>query len=375
MKMTDSAGKRTPTSRSDGRSRLPFIIAAIVAVLAVGGMVWMAISQRDTAPAAQASPTTEPTLAPSPTEEPSATPTPTPVEPPIVALTSAGDLVLLDPATGATQRTIASDPSWTGPITVDPNREYAYVGAEDFSPGTTDPETIDRVSLSDGSAEDLLAGYGPAISPDGRTLAYSAPGTDLSKQSQGVYLLDLETGDNPYLLAEECTECSFGIDQPAWSPDGSRLFASMGMHDSPYPAEYLLAVNVSTATSFADAQDLTPPDDQPEDPALPGVGWSDPTSLADGGLAVYVTQCEAECADDMIAPLSHAYIRVLDPTSGEVRERIDMSGMQVIDLAASPTGTGLSIVVAAATDGPFQLYRWDSGTGLRPLAEGIVAVG
>ena len=356
-----------------GRSiRAAAVGLASVAVL-IGAAVIVYAAPWDPPPTPPATPT--------PTLEPTPEPTEENAQPPIVALTTAGDLALLHPDTGETLVVAASDPRWSGGISFDPDRTHIYLVAEA-------PEwkwgTIQRVSLSDGSVEDVAVGVEPSISPDGRTLAYAAPapGVNLdtpldAEVTQGVHFLDLASGATRYVPAYPCTECSFSIDQPAWSGNGSRVFASMGMHDGLFPSsgESLLAADAASIADFANAELLGPLYDDPEDESLPLVGWGSPIWVNPFSLAAVVTQCDEICERDG-QWLEQAHIRMFDPSSGEVSQRIDVSGLDVIDLTPSPDGTSLAIVARTGTSptAPPMLYRWDGGEELRLIARDIVAV-
>lgn len=97
----------------------------------------------------------------------------------------------------------------------------------------------------------------PALSPDGRTIAYGGDGGE--EGSSGIVLLDLATGTRRTLTND-------GAVAPAWSPDGTKIVAALY-------SRRVLVFDVATGATLASI----------EDPGTQGVlGWT-----ADGSAVIY----------------------------------------------------------------------------------------
>lgn len=121
------------------------------------------------------------------TSEPTPPPTPpAPAEPDLVGVTVEGDLVMIDPETGAIFRTVyqgltipRADHTTIG-LTVTRDHAFADVAhVPGFPPDQplvreSDPTEILRISLAGGTATRVADGVQPAVSPDGQTLAYGS---------------------------------------------------------------------------------------------------------------------------------------------------------------------------------------------------------
>ena len=94
-------------------------------------------------------------------------------EPGIVAVTKAGALVDLDPATGAVRQTLVSSGVTGDEVSVASN------GTVYFATGSGCTGTIKSVPASGGTPTVVGSGWDPAVSPDGTKLAYAdQPGSD-----------------------------------------------------------------------------------------------------------------------------------------------------------------------------------------------------
>lgn len=302
------------------------------------------------------------------------------VDPPIVALTTTGDLVLLSPETGETLEVITSDPALRGPISLAADRSAAFLGRGG------PPYEVVRVSLTDGSITPIADGLSPSLSPDGQTLAYVAPyniNHPDDSEWRSLALLDLATGDVQYLPDNSCGGCARRIDQPAWSPDGSRLYIAVGFEDSALPSMDLVVVIPGTTTDLD-----TAPVFQPNDTYTHGIPGF-PAFLTDGTLAVasviYVGSGDA--ADGLTSHLGT--IETFEASSATTLD----NGQQLPELhsidrddevlthtrgvASRPWANGLAIVAEDWSDPAglqHDVYIWEGGDQLRWLADGIIAV-
>lgn len=362
-----------------GRALRATAIGAASLALVVGAAVAVVALPRDPlppvdtpTPTAAPTPRPTPTLAPAPSPTPSPTPTttqtPTPVDPPIAALTTGGDLVLLDPESGAVTSTVyegltTTDP-WKTALSVSPDRRFAYVSHVVSSEQGRGWEIL-RVSLADGSADPVAEGINPAVSPDGATLAYTGDdpsfqvNPDSPEDDAGIALVlrDLATGAERSIATGTGGNPAASLAQVAWSPDGGTLFVPMGMEGSS-----LYALDAD-ATDFEGALSLGDDDGT--------MSESEPTVLADGTLLV-------SCSPYDGVP-DEPYVAVIDPLTGSVTGRVEpLSGTSIFDMAARPSGRGLAFLADQTMSDDFSvsgsLYRWDDGGEPRLLGTGFVAV-
>jgi len=345
-----------------GRALRATGVAALSAAAVVGVAVAVVALPTDSVPPVE-TPTVEPTPspdpvpAPTPSQTPTSTPTPeAPSEPPIVAVTEAGAVVLLDPQSGAPVATVmeglSTEDTAKMALTVAPDRSAAYVSQAVRTPDETRLEII-RVPLDGSPAEVIAEGMQPAISPDGRTLAYVAedpeqPGSDLF----GLILLDIATGTSRYVPSGLDASGAGWIDQLAWSRDGTRLYVPIG-----YEGSQLVAVDAA-ATTLDGAVSLG--DDVPE---------KEPVVLPDGTVLV---ACGASYAE-----LDDSYVAAIDPATGSATQRLaPATGRHIVDMAAHPAAQSVAFLAVTSADAArgLSLYRWDEGTEPRLLGTGFLAV-
>lgn len=368
-----------------GRALRTTAVTVASAAVIIGAAALVNAAPWDTTPVPPATPTPAPTQDHNPEPTPDHTPEPTgepePTEPPIVALTTNGDLVLLDPETGEIIEVVTSDESLRGPISLTEDRSFAYPGRDG------PPSDVVRVSLADGSTTTVVEGHSPSLSPDSRTLAYIAQyniNHPDDSEWRSLALLDLVTGEAQYLADNTCGGCGRRIDQPAWSLDGSRLYVSAGFVDGLIPSLSVLEVVPGLTPTLDDARVILADSTEREH-------LGHPTFLPDGRLAF------VGVVDGRTGPLDGSgpegpiwgVVGVVDPATSEIVElhqfpelrSIDAEGRHVTwtnDAAASPTEPTLAIVVedwSNPSEGRFHLYLWEDDNELRLLVEGIVAVG
>lgn len=323
-----------------GVASLAVVVGAAVAVYAAP---WQPVPPVVTpTPTIEPTPTPTPDVTPDPT--PSAAPTPVP-ELQLVALTSAGDIVVIDPATGGTDKVLASGLpiATSNPCTLalSPDGAVAYVDSAD--------RQVLRVTLADGTTEVVADGFNAEVSPDGLTLAFAGRDDDAG-WGTGLWLLDLATGSRRHIPDELAVADAPRVTTgPAWSPDGGTVYVANGWDEG----SSILAVDVAGTARLGDARVVGPQDD--------ALSWATPSVRADGSLAVFVRDMGFEPTD------ASMNITFVDPATGAPGTRIDTPGRWVADLAAHPTDGSLVVVF---TDGALAI--WD-GSELREVAAGFEA--
>lgn len=377
-------------------------LAAAAVVVGIGAVVYAAPWDAPPMPPATSTPTVTPEPSPEPTPDPTVQPPETaapavpeaPEVPPLVAVTAANDLVVIDPDTGEITRVVLSgisdDPDHSPALDVSPDGRHAYI----TSPGAGWPGEVQRVPFSDGTPEPIGVGGSPAVSPDGRTLAYVGPdpGAD-PEESRGLNLVDLGTGQLVRHIPDStCIGCGRFVGPPFWSPDGSRLFMALGWVDGyPTAAEYIVEITEDTV-ELSEARQVGPEH-------VPATGiftrWPSATFLADGRLVAFEASGDEAAwrdADDGPGLQVAERLAIVDPDSGAVTQRVALpDGLRLagnhgegrttirpVQIAASPYGPSLAMVVWLGWDNVdghhYALYRWDIDGELQHLADDIVAV-
>ena len=174
------------------------------------------------------------TTAPTSVTSPSASTPAVPVRPPIVAVTSAGTLEVIDPTTGTAQRTLATGATGDE-VARSPNGATVY-----FEVGSGCEHQIESVPFTGGSPNVVAAGMDPAVSPDGTELAYARQPdqtmpdclTGLSNPASAfaVVVRQLSSGrETTYPMSPQAV--ATGLPAPithlSWAPDGHRLAVSV----------------------------------------------------------------------------------------------------------------------------------------------------
>ncbi|NCT90627.1 hypothetical protein GXB85_06675 [Cellulomonas sp. APG4] len=350
--------------------------AAVLALaVAVQAAPW---ATQDPPPAA---PTTDP--APEPTSEPRTDDDPAPdteeptqdvpdtdeEEPPIpagpaslVAVTTAGELVMIDPVTGDRVEVVTDgiaidgDPLKTH-VTVSADRTVAYVGHYGDGFG------ILRVSLPDGDAEPVfegLRGYGPALSPDGRTLAFAGADPDAPQgaESFGLNIVDLATEEVRHVTWDEYNVAR-AIGQPSWSSDGTSLYLPVGWGEG----LDVVRIDPETTTTL-------------EGLASHRLGTTEeqsanaPQALADGRLLLAAHGWGFDPGPDTYRVLT------VGPDGRADGEIAELAGMAVIDAAGTADGTRVAVLARPArSDADPDLFVWDGASVVHLGQQGLVAVG
>ena len=357
-------------------------MASAAAAVALGVAVQAAPFQDAPTPPAEQTPVVEPTRTPTtspttPAPEPTPEQTPDPTAPPVttdrplVALTPEGRLVRLDPDTGEAREEVVSGLGVTpdATVAVAPDGESAYVQID-----AADGElpSIIRVSLLDGTTQDVASGWDPAISPDGTTLAFlgPAPGTD-PLATRGLTLLDLATQSVRHLPDDEwCGDCERVVTGPTWSPDGRQVAVLRGS-TAELSGLQVTVVDVDTAQSVDDGRVV--PTQRDAEGSGRVTSPEDQVFLPDGRLAVLL-RTMATGADPAVTDA--VSVDLLDPATGAVTATIE--GPAADGGRLTGAGDGLALVtehlVPGGQGGPTRLHLWDGTGAFREVGEGLVAV-
>lgn len=157
--------------------------------------------------------------------------------PSIVAVTTAGSVVVLNPVTGEATTTLTGTQDAVGDeVSVSPDGSTAYFA---IRPKGSCADQIESVPLAGGKAAVVAAGVLPAISPDGTELAFVHEqfGGGVSPVQFGcekdasiqVDVLNLATHMvRTYPAPPEDATLVSPVSHLSWSPDGSTLLVSSG---------------------------------------------------------------------------------------------------------------------------------------------------
>lgn len=176
--------------------------------------------------------------------------------PGVVAVTTAGALVTLDPSSGAITRTLVSGGVLGDEVAVSPDGSTVY-----FAAGSGCKSEIESVSSGGGSPAAIGPGELPAVSPDGSTLAFAnqlllkqgcIPGQGNLAADFKLVIRTLSTGSERVLpLPPQVRKGGLfsPISHLSWAPDGVTLAVSTSaVQDNEGWNLYL--VNTSTARYY-----------------------------------------------------------------------------------------------------------------------------
>ena len=254
--------------------------------------------------------------------------------------------------TGRLIRTLAPDAGlnrFTPQPAVSPGGMVYFDEAHDVN-GIPD-EQILSVPLSGGQVTSVADGHDPAVSPDGRFLAYLTY-ADITNVGQGVAVRDLRTGATKIWRYSTVDPDITGL---SWSPDSQEVSFTT---TTPTPDNRSLTVgawvlNASTPTGSLDAAR--------EIPLAPGMAWAGYVNRADG---IGVTQHWAGTI-----PSSSFGLSVVDATTGRVIASLPhVSGQlavgNVLDGAEGTVqidASGQHLALVEVGSGSGALYRWTIG--------------
>ena len=169
-----------------------------------------------------------------PASSPASSPTPA-GEPGIVAVTTAGALVTLDPATGSVQRTLVPGGVLGGEIAVSPDGSTVYYAVQQAACDLN----IFSISINGGTPVPVASGEDPAISPDGTKLAFAQepvmtqdclPGPKKFASDFKLVILTLSSGAQR-VIPQPPQVVKDGLPAPisylSWASDSARLAVSI----------------------------------------------------------------------------------------------------------------------------------------------------
>jgi hypothetical protein len=178
---------------------------------------------------------------------------PAPTEPGIVAVTTHGALVVLDPSTGSVIRTLAGSGVLGDEISVSPNGSTVY-----FAHGTACHPEILSVNVDGSGTAPITTGELPAISPDGTKLAFTRqpsfttgciPSPANLTKSYKLVIRTLATGAEkvlPLSPSEQQSGLPSPISHLSWASDSTRLAVStLAVQDNEGWALYLVDTSVA----------------------------------------------------------------------------------------------------------------------------------
>lgn len=225
-------GEAAEGLRLPGAGRRAAVIALAVSVaVVVAGVVLAAIDAGDGTRIV-----TAPETAGTPEVPVDAVELPEGTPPTILALApDTGKVVLLDPASGDEIRVLATHPPDKGQslqgVALTPDRRYAYYA---LAAGCGDGSIYQVRTEGRSRPRWVAGGISPAVSPDGRRLAYAAPGRQRADGTGGchnvVVVRDLISGEELRRISfpdDEAHQSAFYLDAAftrlSWAPDSRRL--------------------------------------------------------------------------------------------------------------------------------------------------------
>lgn len=306
-------------------------------------------------------PTTGPRVSRSPAQ-------PAAAGPGIVAVTTAGSVEMIDPATGAVTRTLVAGGAFGDEISVSGGKVY-YAARRGCS------SEIYAVPLAGGPPAAIVAGAQPAVSPDGTRLAYMrepyASGGQPVYQSCGLpasgtpavslVIRNLASGAEtvyrkpPAVLRSPLV---YPVSHLSWAPDGSRLLLSMGAVSSG-TGQALVMLDPTRTIYYVPGNYLAGGGRVPG-PGGQGAYYREAVFMPDGNLLVNVI-----CGPQGCGP-SNARLEEVTPAGTPVRQLVPiMAGQDHSSLAAS----GPWVLFLSGTD----LYVFRNGRPPAHVAAGLAA--
>jgi hypothetical protein len=269
-------------------------------------------------------------------------------------LTKDQKVVLGNADTGEVTHTLvdaAADDSQLGDdVALTPDHGAVYFVATPAEGDHAGQVSIFRVAAAGGEEEPVwvAAGTNPALSPDGKYLAY------VSNASE-VVLREIETGDDRLWAAPPDSENV--IRDLAFTADSKELAFVAAPSEEPgvlYLLDVLNLSSLATGASLNDAGRLGPSEEAPA-----GTGWSTPDYRASYETMVVVESCCALGAEGYDGDSSFV---VINPTTGQSPGDTPVSGGSGTVVMAKYDISGQNqLVLTADAEGQTSLYRGEAG--------------
>jgi hypothetical protein len=264
---------------------------------------------------------------------------------PIVA-SRRGRIVLLRPSDGRELCTLVEIDQAKGTLitlTLTPNGETVYFAES----GLSRCASIFAVNVGGSVVRRVVdGGYAPAVSPNGRSLAYNASYTCGDRRHR-IVVRDLDSGKE----REWVGTWEGGYGDPIWAPDARFLVIAKSGADA--ASHFLLDTRKN---GLLDGKPW-PPFDERDPPTVGGVSLSDPGVTLDGFTVRPITKTVAFgvfYSDEQ--PDEPHPILELDPQTGALKTLIER-GVRPIDFDS----TGMHLLYHGYGMG-FSLYRFSKGT-------------
>jgi len=311
-------------ARGSRRRRRQVLTAAVVALaIGAGGAGTAYASLGQPGRAGHGAPAARPTAGSSAPVSPG--------RPDIVAVTTRGELVVLDPLSGEARRILVAGGVAGGAVAVSPDGRTAYFAARH---GCQDE--IESVPVAGGRPEPVTAGVLPAVSPDGKELAFVRQGNGtgchhLATSGDEVVIRHLPGGGETVLEPMAKPGPPHPVSRLSWSPDSRRLLVSAG------PAqdnEGWQLVQVDPATTRYYLAGAAPGNAAVPFPGLAGRYYREGVYLPDGDLLV-----NQVCCSGLPARVTSTLILEVTPSGQLVRQvAIGFRNRDHTSLDADPTG-------------------------------------
>jgi hypothetical protein len=275
----------------------------------------------------------------------------------VVAWTGSGSIEVLSARTGRVVRTLAVGVAlYRGLTTV----AVSAAGVAYFDDARGRQEQVMSVPLAGGPVRAVAAGRGPAVSQDGRLLAYVTY-TDRTGVPEAIVVRNLATGAQ---RSWAFTSSQPDIGTLSWSPGGRLLSFTVSMPRSPATSVYLL--DTRSAGGLGSARRV---------PLRHGLQWAG--FLTPGtGIAVAAQPGQVGRNDQQslleVAVSSGRVIRQLTPLPAQGLFTASALDGPESAITADPSGHYL-LIAGGGPDGHGEIFRWTAGTHhLTPVTAGAV---
>jgi hypothetical protein len=244
--------------------------------------------------------------------DPTVTPIPEPVASPETFVGfRGGEIVLVDVASGAVVRVLVDRPTLGGP-----SEEIGTVDLEVSPDGSTvyfvpfgKPERIMSVPTAGGTPTAVAEGRKPAVSSDGRFLAFVTCGGEVGICGEGISILDLQQGGERHWTVGASDRWA---GQLAWIPESRHLAFSMFYPGDSNPTLHVFDTANDIRVALKDVVEVGP---NRAGAAWTVIGYHTPTA----GIVVRHFCCSSEPTDEVeersiisVQPKSHAVTTLFD---------------------------------------------------------------